>query len=68
MGYRWGAGFRIPWGTVGRPAQVSGGRAEVVSTRLSREEKVELDKIRGSLSASVYLRLLVKAAIKRGGV
>ena len=55
-------------GVAGRPVSVAGGRRDVVSVRLSAQEKAALDRLRGSMSASDYIRLLVKAANKRNGV
>lgn len=65
MGYRW-SGLGIPLPVMGRPRVAN--PMEPVCTRLTAEEKAMLDRLRGSLSRSAYLRLLVRAAGKRGGV
>lgn len=60
--------LRIPFMVMGRIPEVPGGRKDVVSTRLSPEEKATLDLLRGSIDSSTYLRLLIRAAGKRNGV
>lgn len=42
-------------------------RDQTVCTKLSKEEEAMLDRLRGSVSRSAYLRLLVIAAGKRNG-
>jgi hypothetical protein len=46
-----------------RPVAVPGGRTLVVQVRLSEAEVAALDRARGSLSRSAYLRWL----LQRGG-
>jgi hypothetical protein len=48
---------------VARPQSVAGGRPYSVTVRLSAEEKRRLDGLRGSLSPSEFLRLLLKSDI-----
>lgn len=63
----WQPGFRIRLPVMSRLPSVPGGRAVVVSTRLSEEEARTLDVLRGSIDRATYLRLLIRAANKRNG-
>lgn len=49
---------------MGRPAATAGGRPIVVTVRFSEAEVARLDRLRGSLSRSEFLRVLMSSLEK----
>lgn len=52
----------------GRPQQRKGGRPQVVATRLSMPEVEYLDRVRGALTRSEYIRWLLVTDRKNRGL